>query len=314
VGLPAAGWAFSRWLCAQALQDLSEASRRRTKQAMEVAARVRGAGAPAGSDATDRTIKIIDHDWVFRQVYLYEAGGLSAFLRRVDPRLVLRADRVVQWAGAPMGGYQLLRRDSSTVSWRDLATDEEFTVANNGCGILLVPGEHAIGRRVPIAAGSMFETAPLATSRRVADRVAMAPDDWAEILADATHRRDGDEPPIQTHGHQFELLTDVPPVVMMLGILDDDAELAAGSNLSSHIARAALDRAQQLLDAPPDDPEELDPWACLAVAFLQPDVAAALPEVMRSGDVRVLQALSEKLAEPAASVCRTLSEAADDAA
>lgn len=309
-------WAYSRWILAQALQDLSESGRWRNAKAFQAADRVRGIrDKPTGVDETDAKCKVMDGDWVYRQAFLYEQAGLEDFLKGASEALVGRADRIGDWADAEMGGYQLLGRNSFAVIWRDLATDERFGVANIGCGVMVVPGECAIGRRVPIDGGSMFETAPLLVPRGVAEQVAHVPASWIDVLAE---RRD-DEEPIRTGGHTFDLLSDVPPVAWMYAMLGENA-LETPSAVTPHVvARAVLTCARdvlvvQAMELDVLDPEAVDPWACLGAALIEPDVAAALPEVMTRSDADTLRRLSEELPGPVSAACRAIADSPRDAA
>src|SRR4029079_9573102 len=85
------GWATSRWLLAQAAQHLDSTGRGR--RALEVAIQARGGPENLrGRDEMDARTKVMDHDWVFRQVHLYELGGLDHFVRRVaSPDLLVGA-------------------------------------------------------------------------------------------------------------------------------------------------------------------------------------------------------------------------------
>lgn len=112
-------WVTSRWILAQALQASSESARARALKALRIAERFRdGAGSPPAVDDIEAKCRVIDRDWVFRQVYLYELGGLDDFLRGAAPALLARADRIRAWARAGMGGYQLVGREPATVIWR----------------------------------------------------------------------------------------------------------------------------------------------------------------------------------------------------
>jgi hypothetical protein len=86
---------------------------------LRIAERFRdGAGSPPAVDDIEAKCRVIDRAWVFRQVYLYELGGLDDFLRGAAPALLARADRIRAWARAGMGGYQLVGREPATVIWR----------------------------------------------------------------------------------------------------------------------------------------------------------------------------------------------------
>jgi hypothetical protein len=101
-------WATSRWTLAQALQHLGQPGGgpdRRVHRALDQAIELRGGRARLpGRDPIDAVCRVMDNDWVFRQLHLYELGGLRHFLDRVaSPDLVAGADRIRDWAKSPMG-------------------------------------------------------------------------------------------------------------------------------------------------------------------------------------------------------------------
>ena len=163
-------WATSRWILAQALQALHEGSRDRTRRALEIAIELRGGeGELPGMDAMDAKCKVMDHDWVYRQVFLYELGGLHDFLRRrASADLVAGADRIREWARAPMGAYRLLDRAADVTTWEDLATGAEIRLANIGSGALVVPEED-------VSSGGSCRSRVARCSRR---RHSWCPDSW----------------------------------------------------------------------------------------------------------------------------------------
>ena len=300
-------WATSRWVLAQALQALHEDNRGRARQALEVAIELRGGeGELPGMDAMDAKCKVMDHDWVYRQVFLYELGGLHHFLRRrASADLVAGADRIRDWARASMGAYRLADRTASLTTWEDLATGAEIRLANIGSGALVVPEERVIGRLVPIEAGSMFESAPLVVPRRVAEQVAEDPVGWVDSLRAARDRMGRSV--IVTSGRESGLVSDVPAVIWQYAVLDRSAPIPPASALTSATAKGILELARvQLVTPVDDDSSDLDAWACLSAGLLEPGVSLALLEVMEPRDRELLRQLAERLAEPAASLCRRL--------
>ncbi len=297
--LPA--WARSRWLLEQSLQDLDRSRRDHQLEALSIAIEIGGGvGAVAPPRGEDPRVKIIDHDWVYRQCLAYELGGLAHFVqRRADAGLVTRADRVRAWSRSAMGGYRFVDRRPATTTWVELATGEEIEIANIGSAVLLVPGDCAIGRLVPIEGGRMFETVPLRVAEPVARAVADDPPGWLDALRAA---RDGEEPPV-TGGVRFGFLTDVPRAVSMLTTYDVPRPDAPESVRVRELLRNA---ARALGGDVPDDPEEIDIWPCLATELLAPDVLAGLAEPGTSPEGHALADLGTVLAEPAASVCADL--------
>jgi len=299
-------WATSRWILAQALQSLHEGSRDRVRRALGIAIEVRGGEAELpGMDDRDAKCKVMDHDWVYRQVFLYELGGLQDFLRRrATADLVAGADRIREWARVPMGAYRLLDRAADVTTWEDLGTGAEIGLANIGSGALVLPEERVIGRLVPIEGGSMFEAAPLVVTRGVAEQVAEDPAGWVDSLL-AVRGRIG-RSVIVTSGRESGLVSDVPAVIWRYAVLEPSGPIPP-SDLAPASAKAILELARvQLVTPVDDDPSDLDAWACLSAGLLEPGVSLALLELMEPKDRELLRQLAKRLAEPAASLCRRL--------
>ncbi len=274
------GWVMSRWVLGQAMQVSDRSRRGSVLRAMDVAVGLQGGeGWLPGVDETDAHSRVIDRDWVFRQVLLYEEGGVSYFLRHVaGPDLVAATCRIEEWATAPMGGYQLLDRTPGTTTWAQVGRDEPLVVPNIGSAIRICPGEHVIGRVVPTDEGWMFEAEPLRVPEEVARRVASAPHDWLDALTEAC-AKDPDE--ILTTPHYASLLCDVPDGAWQHAILGADSFLHGGRLLAptpGNLADVALCLARcGLLDPSiSEDPDAFDIWACLGAAVLEPSVAEAL--------------------------------------
>ena len=299
-------WATSRWILEQALQGLDDSRRPQFLKAMEIAVEIRGGeDRLTGVDPEDAKLKVVDHDWVFRQVSLYELGGLSHFVRRTaSADLLAGADRIQEWARARMGAFRLLERAPATLAWENVATGDRIEVPNIGSGVFLVPGDYAIGRLVPTEQGQMFESIPLRVPPEVARIVADAPDDWLDALRAA---RVADDPP-HTGGFRFGVLNDVPMPIVWAALFVGRTDPAPPTDAEA--AGALLKVAREALAAGHEDrsPHELEVWPCLAAAVLEPAVAAGLAEVVRPGDAAVFVGLGEALAEPAAAVCRGLAE------
>ncbi|MBV9832160.1 MAG: hypothetical protein JOZ82_11260, partial [Marmoricola sp.] len=210
IGSDLPGWAVSRWLLAQASHQLDGSARDRTSEALEIALESRGGLRTVdGTDELDAKCKVMDHDWVFRQVLLYELGGAESFVDRVaSPELVERSDRFDHWLGTAMGGYRLVRESPRESIWADLGNGHEVASINLGSSCLRRTGECVIGRVVPAGSGSMFEALPLPVPEDVADRVARKPDEWLSAIA--PHRW------IHRDWHEYGLLTDVPIGVQLL--------------------------------------------------------------------------------------------------
>lgn len=307
-------WALSRWICSQAMQSLADAKRGPSQRAWELAVELRGGeGALPGVDLADAHARVVDHDWVYRQLFLYELGGLELFVRdRASSALLAGADSIHQWAQRPMGGYRLVDSTPDSVAWLDLATDETRSVPNIGSACLVTPGEHVIGRLMPIEAGELFESGPLLVSGDVAAGVAAGPSDWLDVVRS---HGDSEETDVGAGVHTNTLLTDVPTVVWEMAILGDSLP-ADVDEWAPQVTRTVLDVAKREVADPvihrPDG--EVDRWSCLGAALLEPYVLESLPVVAQSSDRATLEQLSLLLAEPAATLCREAAVQLFDAA
>lgn len=86
-------WVLARWVVAQALQHL-DGNHERVMCALEEAVLLRGGIAELpGVDGIDAKCRVMDHDWVFRQRFVSDHGGLDHFLRRGAQPGVARAIR-----------------------------------------------------------------------------------------------------------------------------------------------------------------------------------------------------------------------------
>ena len=306
------GWATSRWILEQAAQSLDPRGRARALKAMKIAIETRGGeGTLVGTDELDARAKVIDHDWVFRQLLLYEFGALQDFLARTaSSDLLAGADRIHGWARMPMGGFRFVRESSQTVTWQNLATSTECESLNLGAASLLEPGECAIGRLVPIEGGAMFETAPLFVPDDVARQVAEDPSEWVAAVSAECRRERPLEERIRTGGHDFRLLTDVPigaQLWMAYSVIAPAAEessplTAAPDPVAAQAAlvRAALHEELGNLDCP------LSPWPSVAASLLEPNVYVEVSLGLGASDGPRLARLVDVLAGPASEVCREL--------
>ena len=301
-------WATSRWIVGQALQCLDASSRNRGLRALEVAIETRGGpGTLRGVDEADARCKVIDHDWVYRQVHLYELGGLDHYVRRVaSPDLVVGADRMHDWARMPMGGFRLVSETGRTASWARLDTGEEIEALNLGSGLLLDVGECAIGRLVPISDGVMFESAPLPVPEIVAEQVASYPGGWIDAVKRGCRQFRGTDAELMTSGlHDFALLTDVPEVLwraLARGVVGLP-QSGAGSQGSTDLRHDAARLVRVALDLIDEGSFLVDQLPCVAAALVEPGVSDHLLGSLGPGDVSALTRLSEAVTAPASDIC-----------
>lgn len=313
-------WATSRWILAQAVQHLG--SRDRGRKALDIAIRARGgAAALPGRDAMDAQCRVMDHDWVYRQVLLYELGGLEHFVGRAAfPDLLAAAESLDAWLRPPMGAFVLESASSRSLAWRDLASGDPLGTHN--LGALVEVGDFVIGRPVPVEDGTIFESAPLVVSERGARRVAQDPQCWIEVVADEWRRpQGGDDSGFSTHVGDYGLVTDLPFLVR--GLIaqsvapeSDSPGHGAEDPMTVHLeeqvalVRAAMRGRASEVEAVLD----IDPWPAVAAAVLDPFVYRALTERLSPDDAAAVRSLIELLPEPAPGVCTRLMEALTRAA
>jgi hypothetical protein len=309
-------WAISRWILSQALQTLDAGARDLSGLAMQTAIDVRGGEAELpGVDDLDARAKVMDHDWAYRQQFLYDLGGLRHFLgATASADLVAGADRVHDWADAEMGGYRLLAVSSLTLRWEDLATGQLLDVMNIGSAALVDVGECVIGRVVPIEEGAMFESSPLPVPEEVARQVAQEPDCWVEVLGsavrDRTARKDAATVRILLTGaHDYGLLTDVPDAIWRTVTAPTFGRIVRLSENPSAVVVDAVHLVEVATTRVTLDQERLErAWPCVAAALVAPEVVPVLRGRVELLSAESLLVVAEHLAEPAATVCRGLAE------
>lgn len=311
-------WATSRWILAQAMQMMEPSRRPFHQKALEIAVDLRGGrGTLPGRDDVDRRARIQDHDWVYRQLVLYEYGGLATFLRRVAaPDLVVGADRIHDWARAPMRVLRLTGRSARTLHWRDLATGQDVEVLDLGAAAMVLTQECVLGRLVPTEEGELFESIPLRIPEDVAAEVALDPAGWLEALRRGARVERPAEERLETSILRgVNPLTDVPSMVWQCAALDY-AEIDDGSAVTVEIvAEAAIAVVRGLLTGRLQvGDEDLDPWACVGAALVDPIVLYQLDGAFTVEDAPALLVLAERLVGPAGEVCRELAASARDAA
>ncbi len=284
------GWALSRWLLAQALVHMDESTRRITTKAMRLACDVGGVPDLARSRGPERReafCRVMEGDWVYRQAYLFEYGGLRHYLAGgFAPVLVRQADAVEEWVGAPMGAYRLEGRAPRTLVWRDLVADVDVESLDLGAAVRKRPGDHVIGRLVPSRQGRLFESVPLRVGAEVAEAVASAPAAWADAL------RGRDVPSLSAVGDCAPFLTDVPTVGWESVAIDNGGTPEDIEEAAAALVMAALAGD---LDA------SLDPYA--AAALLAPGVWPVVVDRLDRRDAAALASFGQRLAGPAGELC-----------
>jgi hypothetical protein len=182
-------WVIARWVVAQAIQHLG-GNRERLLRALEEAVLLRGGIAELpGVDDIDARCRVMDHDWVFRQRFLYDHGGLEHFVRRgAQAGLLERSGDLAPWLEARMSGYTLVEQSASTLVWADLADGTRHEVVDLSSPGPRAVGDGVLGRVVRLEGAALFEGVPLGVPREVAVEVAAAPGEWLDILDRGVHR------------------------------------------------------------------------------------------------------------------------------
>jgi hypothetical protein len=304
-------WATSRWILEQSLIQFDTALREARREALRIAIDLRrGQDELAGVDAIDAQTKVMDHDWVHRQLLIYEYGGLERFLRAwATPDLVASADRIEEWVTAPIRALRLESREPALLTWTDLATGAELETPNLGAAVLEGPGDFALARVVPTESGPMFDGVPLGVAERTAGQVATEPSAWLDALRSVA----GTEDYFADLVHGNFLVTDVPSNISMLALHDflpspiprEPGETVVGDAVMSLARHTATSDAE---------PDPLDLWPCVAAELLAPDVLPLLAHRLAPADHPWLEVLGDVLPEPAGEVCRALMAEVEDAA
>lgn len=325
LGRDAPAWTWGRWIVAQAAQSAPRLPRR----ALDLAVETRGGrGTLWGVDEADAMAKVMDHDWVYRQLVVHEHGGLATFLRDVAaPGLVEGCADVRGWVGVPMGGYELLGETADAVLWWDLGRRCPVTTLNMGGAAMLHLGECVIGRVVELDGVSLFESAPLCVPDEVARAVAAAPADWlAEVAAGCRGPLGEFFAELIGKAHDFDLLFDLPARLRRQLVGPADLELRAdglaiggnGADYDTALVLAAvtggIDVAGEGADGcgcdgdgcGVEDRRPLGPL--IGAALLEPGVSDALEPLLVPADARALRQLAFLLPPPAAGVCREIGE------
>ncbi len=295
-------WAVTRWVLAQARDGLGPPGDPVRRHCLARAIEIRGGthGLSHHGEA-DAIAKIVDHDWVYRQLYLYELGGLARFVRSgVTPDLVAGADHLHDWMRAPMCALRLVARAPDLVTWERLDTGERLDLANIGSAALVVPGELVLGRLVPIESGQMLEAAPLVVPRPAAEQVASDPTSWIDAVSASRAE-------VQTGGFDDGLAHDVRDLIWQLMLQDPVEPLPSQDEIGVHLAGRTLAMARECLrEDYVAERDDIDPWACLRAALLSLSVVARLPALAEPADAELFDRLAELLAAPGDTICRDL--------
>lgn len=324
----APAWVWARWVVAQAAQ----ATPGNPNRALEVAVATRGGRSTLwGVDDTDAQSKVMDHDWVYRQLVLHEYGGLAEFIRtRAGKVLLGRAAGVERWVSAPMGGFELFMEETDRILWFDLSTRAVVETINLGAAAMLADGECVIGRLVESDGVALLESAPLCVPPDVARRVAADPAGWVDAVADGCRDALGEVlSQLVARLHEFDLLFDLPQRVRRQLVQPADPDLSSdqvgtGGNGQEYDAALVLAALAGEIDVEGDGDGDCTCERCnegsrplaplVAAAVLEPGTVEALTPLLVASDSRAVMRLARVLAAPADEVCRRLAHRLADAA
>ena len=224
-------WGHARWILEQTTRWITADSIVRHRLGREGAIRAAHAvdldpRRPYGFRLEEFCGLMLGHDWIYRQLVVFEFDGLRDFLELgAGSGLVASAGPVHAWAGSAMGGFRFEADGGGRARFIDLSTETGIEVLDLGCAGQLRVGDCAIGRVVPIDTepGLMFESLPLPVGAGLAARVAADPGCWLMELTSAY--RTGRCPPLYSWREQHPLLTDVPVWVWRYAFEDEAAAL-----------------------------------------------------------------------------------------
>ena len=162
----------------------------------------------------------MDHDWVYRQLVLYDMGKLERFCRhRATADLLAGADDMQAWSRAPIDVYRLLERRPDSITWLRERDDELLRTPNAGCAIdAVAEATRCSACVVPTGGEQIFESEPLPVTDAVATRVAADPDNWLAALGEWDLYRD--VVPLTRPTEHAGLLVELPPRIWQNVVCD----------------------------------------------------------------------------------------------
>ncbi|RYC10482.1 hypothetical protein [Nocardioides zhouii] len=311
------GWVGARWMAYQAVrcEDPATESGRMQRLALKYAVETFHADQLAdchanAGDPVKVAAWVASESWLFHQLLLHDLGGLTRFADElVTDRLAEHADLARSWAGAPLGGYQVVAsRPGGRLRIHDPGARTSLEVLDLGARTTAGDEGWVLGRLVPSGVDDllMFDTAPMAVPERVAREVSGASEPWARVtqaldegrLVERDFMRD-----------DYELTTDVLSIdLLRIGTPPADlervtAQLRSGRDeiprAAFRILRRAADGVIQQSEAPH-----------IAAAILQPAARAdARRLLVRDGHYDVWARWASLVHEPARGLLLNLARA-----
>lgn len=225
LGADTPSWAVARWVVDQAGLWMLMTKDPRTDDAVRL---TMAAAYPELAELDAQGIyelgtRIAACDRLYSELVLYEMAGLADYVDAVaGDALLSRAPFVGSWSHTGLGAYRYEEVVDNRIVVTDLAVDEPVELLHVGCMSGAAPGQHVLGRVVPIAddPGLMFARRPVAVDRETAYATLVSPDaapfpGW--LLAVGNGVDDGRLPP------RFGV---VGPTPLTSDIVDDPLRLA----------------------------------------------------------------------------------------
>lgn len=202
LGADAPGWMYSRWCVDQAYRWMLLNLDPRTDEMVRlvlVAAHLEHVEGIMDDPVAfpEYGTLVASCDWLVKQLCVYHSDGLRDFLDvRAEAGLVSRADRIEEWADAPLRVHRWEGRRSGILVVRDLVDDTNVELLDLGAFNEGVHGDHVLGRVVPISVPPyrMFDSRPVPVDRSTANHTAAAIRrggdlGWLEAVAVAREER-----------------------------------------------------------------------------------------------------------------------------
>lgn len=181
LGDTAPGWMYSRWCVDQAYRWMLLTKDPRTDDMVRLVLAAthwdhldRVVGDPVA--LTEYGTLVAATDSLVQQLCVYSEGGLRDFLDVcAEAGLLARADRVEEWAEAPLGVFRLQGRRGPALTLRDVVQGAATEVLDLGA-FREQPSSVVLGRVVPISDPPyrLFDSRPVPLNEETAQEVAAA--------------------------------------------------------------------------------------------------------------------------------------------
>jgi hypothetical protein len=314
-------WVRARWLVYQATRICPPDSDDRHRAAIDSAIRALELEHPDGrgvpTDPAQVLVRLTARNWVYRQRWCFELGGLAEVIQVASPHLLSASGPVFEWVDSRLGGFRLLESRGGTAVLEDLVDRRRIEILDPGSCAQLDIGDYGIGRLVPIesAPGLMPESRLLLSDELTAGAVANDPEGWLEHLIDRPRdtslRTLSDWDP-------GTLCTDVPELAWRTILL---SEAPDSDELEQAVARVNAGRQTRVEDAVQLLRGVLAGWRFVpaqersaagyyaAAALLSPGARAGVGTALKAPRwEHAWRGLAAQVAEPARTLCVALAD------